>query len=120
MNSNLLGGRRILVVEDQCAVALDLCECLDQQGASIIGPALSVADAILILGTAGPLDAAVLDIELEGESVYAVADRLQQLGVHICSPPVTNQPKYRNATNLHRPSRSRSGPEPSWMRSAIS
>ena len=79
--NNALCGRRILVVEDQCAIALDLCECLDQLGANIIGPASSVADALSILDSAESLDVAVLDVELEGEPVYAVADRLQQLGV---------------------------------------
>ena len=82
MNINdALRGRRILIVEDQCAIALDLCECLDQLGASVIGPAASVADALCILDSAASLDAAVLDVELEGQQVYAVADRLQQLGV---------------------------------------
>jgi CheY-like chemotaxis protein len=81
MNTNALCGRRILVVEDQLAIALDLCETLGQEGVCIVGPACSVEDALSILDSAGPLDAAVLDIELEGEPVYAVADRLQQLGV---------------------------------------
>jgi hypothetical protein len=56
-------------------------ECLDQVGADVIGPACSVEGALSILETVGPPDAAVLDIELAGEPVYAVADRLQQLGV---------------------------------------
>jgi len=81
MNINALCGRRILVVEDQVAIALDLCECLGQEGANAIGPACSVEDALRILESVGPLDAAVLDVELAGEPVYAVADRLQQLGV---------------------------------------
>ena len=81
MTDGALCGRRVLVVEDQAAIALDLCECLDQAGASVIGPARTVEHALSILESVGPLDAAVLDIELEGEPVYAVADRLQQLGV---------------------------------------
>ena len=81
MNINALCGRRVLVVEDERAIALDLCETLGQEGASIVGPACSVEDALSIVESAGPLDAAVLDIELEGEPVYPVADRLQQLGV---------------------------------------
>jgi CheY-like chemotaxis protein len=63
------------------AIALDLCECLDQAGASVVGPACSVKDALSVLESGGAPDAAVLDIELEGEPVYVVADRLQQLGV---------------------------------------
>lgn len=81
VNIDLLCGRRVLVVEDQLAIALDLCECLDQAGASVVGPACSVKDALSVLESGGAPDAAVLDIELEGEPVYVVADRLQQLGV---------------------------------------
>jgi CheY-like chemotaxis protein len=81
VNTNALSGVRVLVVEDQLAIALDLCECLHEEGARVIGPACSVEAALTLLEAAGPLDAAVLDIELEGEPVYAVADRLQQLAV---------------------------------------
>jgi CheY-like chemotaxis protein len=81
MNTNALNGRRILIVEDQVAIALDLCECLDLEGANVLGPASSVADALGILESTGPPDAAVLDIDLDGELVYVLADRLQQLSV---------------------------------------
>jgi CheY-like chemotaxis protein len=76
-----LSGRRILVVEDQYAIALDLCETLDREGASVVGPAASCEDALQMLETNGPPDLAVLDIKLRGGTVYPVADRLQQLGV---------------------------------------
>lgn len=76
-----LVGRRILVVEDQYAIALDLCESLDREGARVVGPAASVEDALLMLEGAGPLDLAVLDIKLRGGPAYPIADRLEQLGV---------------------------------------
>lgn len=79
--ASVLNGRRILVVEDQCAVALDLCEGLDREGASVVGPASSVEDALQMLESSGRLDLAVLDIRLNGGTVYPVADRLQELGV---------------------------------------
>jgi CheY-like chemotaxis protein len=79
--AEVLAGRRILVVEDQYAIALDLCESLDREGASVVGPAASVEDALQMLEASGPPDAAVLDIQLRGGSVYPVADRLQELGV---------------------------------------
>ncbi|HKR34585.1 MAG TPA: hypothetical protein VJT10_07090 [Steroidobacteraceae bacterium] len=79
--ANVLNGRRILVVEDQCAVALDLCEGLDREGASVVGPALSVEDALQMLESSVRPDVAVLDIRLSGGPVYPVVDRLQELGV---------------------------------------
>jgi CheY-like chemotaxis protein len=81
MNENILAGRRILVVEDQYAIALDLCETLDGQGASVVGPASCVEDALSMLDNSAPPDVAVLDIQLRGGLVYPVADRLQELGV---------------------------------------
>jgi CheY-like chemotaxis protein len=78
---NVLNGRRVLVVEDQCAVALDLCESLDREGASVVGPASSVEDALEMLESSVRPDVAVLDIKLSGGLVYPVADRLEQLGV---------------------------------------
>jgi len=80
-NADVLAGRRVLVVEDQYAIALDLCETLDREGASVVGPAASVEDALQMLESSGPFDIAVLDIKLREGSVYPVADRLQELGV---------------------------------------
>jgi CheY-like chemotaxis protein len=80
-SENVLNGRRVLVVEAQYAVALDLCEGLGREGASIVGPASSVEDALEMLESSGRPDVAVLDIKLHGGLVYPVADKLEQLGV---------------------------------------
>lgn len=47
----------------------------------MVGPASSVEDALQMLESSGRLDLAVLDIRLNGATVYPVADRLQELGV---------------------------------------
>lgn len=106
---NVLNGRRILVVEDQCAVALDLCEGLDREGASVLGPALSVEDALQMLESSGRPDVAVLDIRLSGGPVYPVADRLQELGVPYvfttaCEPSEIPE-RYRRAPRFEKPVR---------------
>lgn len=106
---NVLNGRRILVVEDQCAVALDLCEGLDREGASVVGPALSVEDALQMLESGGRPDVAVLDIRLSGGPVYPVADRLQELGVPYvfttaCEPSEIPE-RYRRAPRFEKPVR---------------
>ncbi len=107
--ADVLTGRRILVVEDQYAIALDLCESLGHEGASVVGPAGSVEDALRMLESSGPPDVAVLDITLPGGSVYPVADRLQELGVPYlfttaCEPGDVPEP-YRRAPCFEKPVR---------------
>lgn len=67
---------RILVVEDNALVALDLAEALGEAGFEVIGPAMSVLQAIGLIGTPG-CDAAVVDINLRGETSEAVARELK-------------------------------------------
>ncbi len=79
-----LKDKRVLVVEDQPLIAMLIEDHLLNVGVRIVGPAGSVRDALrLIEATAsdGGLHAAVLDIELGGEHVSPVADRLAALGV---------------------------------------
>ena len=76
-----LEGRRVLVVEDEYMLVLDLEESLRAAGATVVGPVPSVAEAMTILDEEEALDAAVLDVNLGGEMAYPVADRLLALGV---------------------------------------
>jgi CheY-like chemotaxis protein len=75
-----LSGRHILVVEDDYVLAMDMHLTLQEAGAVVIGPVGTVRDA-LRLAENEDIDAAVLDIDLHGELVYAVAERLQDRGV---------------------------------------
>ena len=80
----MLRDRRILVVEDEALVAMLAEDELLQAGARVVGPAASVGEALRLIETAaadGGLSAAVLDINLAGERVNPVADRLAALGV---------------------------------------
>jgi CheY-like chemotaxis protein len=82
--SDILGeirGRRILVVEDEYLIALDLAQRLEDLGAMVIGPAARADDAIRLLTVDPQIDAAVLDVHLGGENVYRVAERLRAQGV---------------------------------------
>ncbi|MGZ5822851.1 MAG: response regulator [Hyphomicrobium sp.] len=58
-----LRGRRVLVVEDEVLVALDYCQNLQDAGAEVVGPFLTVDDALNCMGK-GRIDVAVLDYEL--------------------------------------------------------
>jgi DNA-binding response OmpR family regulator len=79
-----LQGRRVLIVEDEALIGMLLEDGLLEAGAEVVGPACSVKEALELIDRAaadGGLSAAVLDINLEGETVSPVADRLAALSV---------------------------------------
>jgi CheY-like chemotaxis protein len=75
-----LAGRRILIVEDEALVAMLVEDALLDAGAEVVGPVATVAEAMSLLDTAAP-DAAVLDLNLAGETSTPVADVLASRGV---------------------------------------
>ncbi len=75
-----LAGRRILVVEDEVMVSWMLEDMLGQLGCAIVGPAARVDQALAIIDEEA-VDAAVLDVNLNGEKSYPVADALTARGV---------------------------------------
>lgn len=77
-----LAGRRILIVEDEYLIAMDLALELGDLGAEVVGPAGSVDEALELIEAEGAqLDSAVLDVNLRDERVYPVADALLARGV---------------------------------------
>lgn len=72
-------GKRILVVEDSVLLAMELEAGLTDAGAIVVGAAAEVDEALALIGE--PIDAAVLDANLNGRSVAPVAAALKQLGV---------------------------------------
>ena len=66
---------RILVVEDETIIAMDLQDMLEDAGYKVIGPVGTVGDALDILDREQP-DLALLDVNLGGEEVFRVASRL--------------------------------------------
>lgn len=78
--TGLLAGRRMLVVEDEMLVLMNIEMELEDLGCSAIDAAASVAEALALLGKHG-FDAAMLDVNLGGEKSYPVADALTLLGI---------------------------------------
>lgn len=78
--TGLFRGRKILVVEDDFIVAFDMQSMLEEQGAEVIGPASSLQEARALLAGAPP-DAAVLDVNLNGEYVFPLAEDLRARGI---------------------------------------
>lgn len=69
-----LRGSRVLIVEDAVLLALELETGLAEAGAEVIGPAYELEEAMALLDR--PIDAAVLDANLNGRSVTPVAEAL--------------------------------------------
>src|SRR4051812_9976749 len=68
-------GLRILVVEDEFLVALDLEAMLLEIGCVPVGPAPRLDEALGIARD-GAIDGAILDMNLDGKPVYPVAEAL--------------------------------------------
>lgn len=75
-----LSGLRLLVVEDEMLVALALEEMLGDFGCVVVDVA-GTLDRGLALATELTIDGAILDINLCGEKVFPVAERLAERGV---------------------------------------
>jgi CheY-like chemotaxis protein len=82
-SGGILSGCHVLVVEDDYFIMDDLRHGLERHGATVLGPASNVATALDIAGATQRIDAAVLDINLQGEMAFAVADALRARGVPI-------------------------------------
>ena len=72
-------GMRILIVEDSLLLSLALESGLVEAGAVVVGQATDVAEGLVM--AAMPMDAAVLDANLNGESVAPVARALEARGI---------------------------------------
>ncbi|WP_407123507.1 response regulator [Bradyrhizobium sp. STM 3561] len=66
---------RVLIVEDEYFLATDLEEALRSEGAEIVGPICEFSQALAQVNQDG-FDAAVIDINLRGQSAYPIADKL--------------------------------------------
>jgi DNA-binding response OmpR family regulator len=71
---------RILIVEDEPLIALDMEITLRQQGCEVVGLATNIREATRLIAEMLP-DAAVLDVNLGQEKVFPVADLLAERGV---------------------------------------
>jgi PAS domain S-box-containing protein len=71
---------RVLIVEDEGLVALELQDLLNKVGATVIGPFGDVAQAREAAG-GEVIDLAVLDTNLNGEVVYPLARELLSRGI---------------------------------------
>jgi CheY-like chemotaxis protein len=78
--SAALTGKQILVVEDEYLLAQDIAAALRRRGAAVLGPVATIQAAADLIARQR-IDAAVLDVNLQGDLVYPVADALTERNV---------------------------------------
>jgi DNA-binding response OmpR family regulator len=104
---NTLHGRRVLVVEDELLVAMELDSVLRAQGCAVLGPAATVDRAVALIGEGRP-EVAVLDLNLGGQSALPVAAALNARGVPFLvvsgySETQSRAPELSRAPRLAKP-----------------
>jgi CheY-like chemotaxis protein len=79
-------GLRIMLVEDELMVAAVMQDLLEDIGHTVVGRAHRLTHAYLLaesLLAEGGLDAAILDVYLNGEASFPVAQRLADAGIPV-------------------------------------
>lgn len=99
-------GLRVLIAEDEFLVALSLEEDLRGHGCEIVGPFSRLADARKA-AEEEEVDVALLDVNMNGEMAYPVADALAARGIlfiFLSGYGATNFPeRYRSAPRVPKP-----------------
>lgn len=75
-----LQRKRVLLVEDEAMIAFAVEDILLDLGCEVVGPAFRLEDAVE-LASAEMIDAAILDVNLNDQRSYAVADELKRRGI---------------------------------------
>ncbi|WP_245892012.1 MULTISPECIES: response regulator [Devosia] len=76
-------GRRVLVVEDETLVLINLEDILEQLGWSIAAQAMRLPEAERLASSVEALDVAILDVNIGGAKVFPAAQILRERGVPI-------------------------------------
>lgn len=72
--------KRILVVEDENLLAMELAWLVQEAGYAVLGPERSVAEALRVLGKI-KVDLALLDVAVGSETVFPLSKILDDMNV---------------------------------------
>jgi CheY-like chemotaxis protein len=103
--SQPLAGLRLLLVEDEALVAMELEELIGSLGGETVGPFGRVADALEALRRE-QFNGAVLDVRLDGDTTFQIAAVLLQAAnpILFVTGAVSSIPeRYRHVPRLHKP-----------------
>jgi len=99
-------GRRVLIVEDEAMIAGLIESILSAAGWSVVGPVATLERALETI-EGGRLDAALLDVRINGRDVYAVADVLMRRRIpFVFVSGFTRKqmpPGYRDCAHIAKP-----------------
>jgi len=104
-SSRTLSGKRLLVIEDEPLVGMEVALILGDAGADVIGPATTIEEALDLIASK-PVDGALLDANLQGRSVEAVAEALVAGKIpfaFVSGYGTSHLPAGFNATALEKP-----------------
>ena len=98
---------RVLVVEDEFIIGMDLAETVRDLGYLVDGPHFGKKTAFAAIGSEMP-DFAILDVFIEDGEVYPLADALTDAGVPIIFhsghvPPKEVKQRYPTAQAAEKP-----------------
>ncbi len=103
-----LTGLRILLVEDSPVVGPFTEQLLEELGCVVVGPAVNMATA-RELAQSATIDAAVMDVHIRGERVFAICDILEAREIPFVLTSgyadVTTPEKWRDRSRLAKPYR---------------
>lgn len=74
-------GSRAFLVEDEALVLFSLEDVLADLGCEVVGQATRLEQAMAMAQSLGPLDVAILDVNIGGTTVFPVAQLLMERGV---------------------------------------
>ena len=80
MTNSLAAAPRVLVVEDEYLIRMLLEDMLDELGYGVIAAVGTISEARQI-ATSGEFNAAILDVNLDGQEIYPIADILAKRGL---------------------------------------
>lgn len=111
-----IAGLKVLIVEDSLLLALELEAGLEDAGVEVVGCAAELGEALSMVEQ--PFDVAVLDADLNGQSVAPVAEILRSMGrpfvfatgyADKAAPMGFDAPIVRKPYNVHQIARAVAG-----------
>jgi len=97
-----LRDQRVLIVEDEALVAMELARVLTEAGAQVVGPAGSIEEALDLVARK-PIDRAVLDVNLGGRMVTPVARALAAKAIPFVYLTGYQEPGVNDGPVLRKP-----------------
>ena len=98
---------RILIVEDELLIGMEIAQAMRSEGWEVIGPAGTLEEAFALLDSNCAPDVAILDINLNGQLVYPVADALRARTIPFvfCTGYETtaSDQRYSRSPIVHKP-----------------